>query len=658
MTFKIGGFNASYATNPFVESKSGATKTNEVLTTTQIAKSPPIQKQVEFTVSNCQNEFQLKRAALMAAAAHNGIASRTKQADFADAVLAEHKPNLINASKNNRAIEDRDVPGMNGRNYTYELNSQEIAALKVFRDDYAKNQQLVFANKHTINARQPNSAGTIAGVVDPNAPQTIKIRVHLPNINEPLKDRALLGYIEDKFGNQKTGLWGPNTIAIRDAAKNVGVGIKVLQTLPPNAVKPTIADIEISVSDAGKIRELAISEREKLTQNSDAANQARRDNVAQKFTEGFFNGAWADLKNNAELAYGAATDPLGAAWKIGEALVSIQNLPTKIGIGLGQAAAELAKMTPEQRQKLIDELISKGYTGLRDMPAPQAAEKAGEIVGTLAMEAVLGKGASIGLKGLAALNSTEAGAALIKQVDTLTAAAKQTILEAKVPVKITAEIIADTAGGTTPSINVEKKSFGELLNQMMSQAKDTAKSSEKLEMLKNGSTAGKEAITETAEQGLSEKAQSGMKHLKNDIPKDVMAKAKERLVTLNVGRTELIAQLDDVLNKVPNLNNSQETVANIRSAKNNLIDHLTQDDLVGALRDKFGKEVRRSGDGYIYQHSREVENGLASLENARDSMIEQLQYHERGSFEYKALSQQADALAEMIRKINSFLDIQ
>ena len=52
------------------------------------------------------------------------------------------------------------------------------------------------------------------------------------------------------------------------------------------------------------------------------------------------------------------------------------------------------------------------------------------------------------------------------------------------------------------------------------------KSSEELEMLNNGSKAGRTVIKETAEKGLTEKAQSGMKRLKYDLPKEIMAKAK------------------------------------------------------------------------------------------------------------------------------------
>jgi len=113
-----------------------------------------------------------------------------------------------------------------------------------------------------------------------------------------------------------------------------------------------------------------------------------------------------------------------------------------------------------------------------------------------------------------------------------------------------------------------------------------------LAMLKNSKTAGTKAIKEVAESGLSETAQSGLKALRGTLSKEGLVKAKEQLVTLNVARTELMARLEKLIS---NSNLLQDTKTALLRAKNSLKDHLTQDDLVGALRDKFGKEVRQSG---------------------------------------------------------------
>ncbi len=174
-------------------------------------------------------------------------------------------------------------------------------------------------------------------------------------------------------------------------------------------------------------------------------------------------------------------------------------------------------------------------------------------------------------------------------------------------------------------------------------------------MLKNGSTAGKRTLTEVAEQGLSEKAQSGLKALRGSLSKDGLEKAKNQIITLNVARTELIARLD---NLIKNSNLLPDTKEFLNRSKNSLLKNLKQDDLVGALRDKFGKDVHRSGGGYTYQHLKEVNQGLISLNNAKDALVKELKRTAQGSQDYNHLSQQIDAIKETTRRINVFLEIK
>ena len=228
---------------------------------------------------------------------------------------------------------------------------------------------------------------------------------------------------------------------------------------------------EIGKTDDAKLQQLANAEQTTVNAQVDKMDKDVRNTVANRFTQGFFNGAYSDLKANAAMAYTAATDPLGTAWKVGEALVTIPLLPTKIGVQLGQAAIELSNLKPEQRQALVDELIKKGYTSLRDLPVGDAAEKAGEIVGTIAMEAILAKGVStagkVSLEGLEALKGTKFAA----QITELAKATKQTIAETQVPVRATVQTMADTAGGTRKVVNVESKSLGEVIQNLEARAK-------------------------------------------------------------------------------------------------------------------------------------------------------------------------------------------
>ena len=197
-----------------------------------------------------------------------------------------------------------------------------------------------------------------------------------------------------------------------------------------------------------------------------------------------------------------------------------------------------------------------------------------------------------------------------------------------------------------PVATGELKKLEDIVNLMKS-------SDESLQMLKGGSTAGREVLTVVAEQGLSEVSQSGMKALRGLISKEGLQKAKEQLITLGVARTELIAKLDKL---IANGNLLSDTKVILTKAKNSLLDHLTQEDLVGALRDKFGKEIRRSGDGKIYNHLGEVSESLDSLDNAKGTLLRQLRNEQKGSDAYVKLSNQIDAISEMRRRVKAFLE--
>lgn len=63
-----------------------------------------------------------------------------------------------------------------------------------------------------------------------------------------------------------------------------------------------------------------------------------------------------------------------------------------------------------------------------------------------------------------------------------------------------------------------------------------------------------------------------------------------------------------------------------RDAHNAVRDHLSSEDLVGALRDRLGIPVRRPGSGEAYNHLNEVENTLQSLVSLQDALRAQLQH--------------------------------
>lgn len=177
-------------------------------------------------------------------------------------------------------------------------------------------------------------------------------------------------------------------------------------------------------------------------------------------------------------------------------------------------------------------------------------------------------------------------------------------------------------------------------------------SDEGLTMLKNGSAAGRELIKETVEKGLSETAQTGLKALRGILSKDGLAATKEKLVTLNVARVELMARINKLIANSSLLSDTKKVLS---TAKNSIKDHLTQDDLIGALRDILGKEVRRSGDGYTYQHLREVRESLSSLDNAVIRLTKEIDKISKGTAEYSQMSKEIDAIKEMKRRVLDFL---
>lgn len=178
--------------------------------------------------------------------------------------------------------------------------------------------------------------------------------------------------------------------------------------------------------------------------------------------------------------------------------------------------------------------------------------------------------------------------------------------------------------------------------------------SEKLSLLKDGSKAGREKLKEVAQEGLDDIAQASVKKLQKVISKERIAQIKEQLVTLNITRTEMMARLD-TLNK---LELTEEAASDIGKAYNSYNEHLTQDDLIGALRDIHGLQVKRSGDGYPFKHLGEVQDGMKSLTNARKTIIKEMRKYSRDSEEFRQLSIAADGLNETISRIDKFLEVK
>jgi hypothetical protein len=178
--------------------------------------------------------------------------------------------------------------------------------------------------------------------------------------------------------------------------------------------------------------------------------------------------------------------------------------------------------------------------------------------------------------------------------------------------------------------------------------------SDRLEFLKGGSKAGREVLSEVAEEGLSEISRASLKRIKR-LSKEGAEKAKQALITLNTARTELMARLN-LLEVDPSLR--PETKGQLLKTYNSVKDHMTQEDLIGALRDKLNLPIRKSGSGYIYSHEGEVGTVIDSLRKSKETLLREMRTLSKDSDQYRRLSKEVDAISETERRVREFLEIK
>lgn len=401
MTIRIGGgssnydtaFNDTTAQNASVKTTANNAQTGAVQT--QTAKLPGISGEVTFKVVGSRTEQQLARAALMAAASANGIASPQDQARFADSMLAKGKYDLKNITAKTE-IADKDVPAMNNKRYTYVLSKPDRQELARFRDDYvAAGKKLVYAKNPIVNAQQTAGASAVA---DPNQPKNIKVKVTLPNTSEPLRDRALLGYAQQKYGQPRTNLWGDNIRNIRDLSKLQGVVAQNIKTAKMG--DKTVAEFELTPASAAKVQKNYEAEQSEFNRAAEIADKFRNNNEAAAFLRGFGNGVWSALKSNWEMI----KDPIGTAKSLFQMVTN-----------------------PVETLEGIKKLIGDKWTEFQNADPSKKAEMLGNIAGELAVDALLTKGAGKVAKLSKAaemLKGTKIGESIIGKADDVAAAAR------------------------------------------------------------------------------------------------------------------------------------------------------------------------------------------------------------------------------------------
>ncbi len=128
-----------------------------------------------------------------------------------------------------------------------------------------------------------------------------------------------------------------------------------------------------------------------------------------------------------------------------------------------------------------------------------------------------------------------------------------------------------------------------------------------LQFLKEGRSFAGPAALKAAAMFEDPAARQGMKILAETISSEAHTALKAELRILNVARTELVEQLERHL---PSLPQNERKIA--MKCQNSLRDHLHPSDVVGWLRDKMGKPVRKA-EGEAFQHLKEVDDAMKSM---------------------------------------------
>lgn len=174
-----------------------------------------------------------------------------------------------------------------------------------------------------------------------------------------------------------------------------------------------------------------------------------------------------------------------------------------------------------------------------------------------------------------------------------------------------------------------------------------------LDFLKGGSRIGRKVLRQVAEEPLSQIATGGLAVLSAKLSREGLERAAKEVRVLKVAREEMMTRLSILRQDAAY---SEEIRKLSGKAHNALRDHLKEDDLVGALQDVHGVPVVKHGK--LYQHIKEVNEGVESLENLSRGMKKELKRLTPGTAEYQQLSIELSAVKETKQRLIDFLEIK
>ncbi len=176
-----------------------------------------------------------------------------------------------------------------------------------------------------------------------------------------------------------------------------------------------------------------------------------------------------------------------------------------------------------------------------------------------------------------------------------------------------------------------------------------------LDFLKGGTRVGRRALREAAQESISEVSEAALKRARRVLSREAVQTARRRLRALATGRIELIQRLTELSTSGAIRQRTRDLVENARNA---IRDHMTPQDLSGALRDRLGMPVRSSGSGRTFDHLGEVNTALSAMTDARRALLGELQRLAPDSEGYRLVSREVEALTEIRRRVDEFLETQ
>lgn len=387
----------------------------ETSNTSDKSKTPAT---VTTTIRRNETPFSDEHFALMQAAKRAGLPPSQQKA-FADANtdgIMFWEKDRDPTPNDDRQVRQADYRNLTGKPTIYKLSTTQIADLENRVADYVAHGGKLRSNKeipenpaNRVNARNgiappnPASVGQIDAISTSfGTMPTTQFSVVLSNNAKPVtNERILAQFAEDRYrgGN----LWGENFIEIANLSAAQGAKAKNI-TVKPMGNKLAVY-FEVPVEDQIKIHENYKIIQERVNAVEEIVNQTIDKMALNQFLKGIFEGAWENLKAN---------------WKtIAHPLETLQ--------GIIQAVKVLANLSTEDLSKIVEHLKQSGYDLVFKEDVSEVSNKAGKLVGAIAVEIILGKGLGLALRGLKGVKAIES---LVNKADDLAKVTKLKIIEA------------------------------------------------------------------------------------------------------------------------------------------------------------------------------------------------------------------------------------